>query len=29
MAARGVKWKFQKLGKLVEAEREARNRGAA
>lgn len=28
MAARGVKLKFQKLGKLVEAEREARNRGA-
>ena len=29
MAARGVKLKFQKLGKLAEAERRARNRGAA
>jgi glycosyltransferase involved in cell wall biosynthesis len=29
MAARGVRLKFQKLGKLVEAERQARNRGAA
>jgi glycosyltransferase involved in cell wall biosynthesis len=29
MAARGVKLKFKKLGRLVEAEKEARNRGAA
>jgi glycosyltransferase involved in cell wall biosynthesis len=29
MAARGVKLKFRKLGKLVQAEREAGNRGAA
>jgi glycosyltransferase involved in cell wall biosynthesis len=29
MAARGVRLKFQKLGKLVEAEKQARNRGAA
>lgn len=29
MAARGVKLKFQKLGKLVEAERQSKNRGAA
>jgi len=28
MAARGVRLKFQKLGKLVEAEQQARNRGA-
>ena len=29
MAARGVKLKFQKLGRLVEAERQTQNRGAA
>jgi glycosyltransferase involved in cell wall biosynthesis len=29
MAARGVRLKFQKLGRLVEAERAAKNRGAA
>jgi glycosyltransferase involved in cell wall biosynthesis len=29
MAARSVRLKFQKLGKLVEAEQQARNRGAA
>jgi hypothetical protein len=28
MAARGVKMKFQKLGRLIEAERQAQNRGA-
>jgi hypothetical protein len=29
MAARGVRLKFQKLGKLVQAEQRAKNRGEA